>query len=394
MVYNILLISFIALCSFFGVSNKMETAIGMGLAVIFVMTVSTIVAWILWNFLLVPLKVGEFLYIPTFILVIAGLVQFEEMFIRKTSPALYMAMGIYLPLITTNCAVLAAATESVKPGFLKLNIAYNFGLIESVIYTVGVALGYTVAIILFAAIRERIDIAPVPRDPEGVPAGLHHLGADVDGLPRLRQPVRALGETRRMDWMLVLFAVGVMAGTGLLLGGLLAVASVIFHVEVDPRVERIRAALPGANCGACGLPRVRRGRGGHSRGEGPGGRLHRRRASTRDAIALILGIVRRRDQVAVKTVVRCQGGTREGARSASATTGWTPARPPTSDRRRPPGLPLRLPRLRRLPAGLPVRRHRHGGRAGCRASTSRSAHAAGCASRRAPEDHRPAAREG
>ncbi len=169
MVYNILLIRFIALCSFFGVSNKMETAIGMGLAVIFVMTVSTIVAWILWNFILVPLKVGEFLYIPTFILVIAGLVQFEEMFIRKTSPGLYMAMGIYLPLITTNCAVLAAATESVKPGFLKLNIAYHFGLIESVIYTVGVALGYTVAIIIFAAIRERIDIAPVPRILKGYP---------------------------------------------------------------------------------------------------------------------------------------------------------------------------------------------------------------------------------
>jgi Na+-translocating ferredoxin:NAD+ oxidoreductase subunit A len=169
MVYNILLIRFIALCSFFGVSNKMETSIGMGLAVIFVMTMATTVSWLLWTYLLVPLKVGEFLYIPIFIIVIAGLVQFEEMFIRKTSPALYMAMGIYLPLITTNCAVLAAATESVKPGFLKLNVAYHFSLFEAVIYTIGVAAGYTVAIIIFAAIRERIDIAPVPKPLKGYP---------------------------------------------------------------------------------------------------------------------------------------------------------------------------------------------------------------------------------
>lgn len=169
LIYNILLIRFIALCSFFGVSNQMETSIGMGLAVIFVMTMATTVSWLCWNYLLVPLKVGEFLYIPVFILVIAGLVQFEEMFIRKTSPTLYRAMGIYLPLITTNCAVLAAATESVKRGFLKLNIAYNFSLPEAVIYTIGVAVGYTIAIILFAAIRERIDIAPVPHAIKGYP---------------------------------------------------------------------------------------------------------------------------------------------------------------------------------------------------------------------------------
>ncbi len=169
LIYNILLIRFIALCSFFGVSNSMHTSIGMGLAVIFVMTMATTVSWVLWTYILVPLHVGEFLYIPVFILVIAGLVQFEEMFIKKTSPALYRAMGIYLPLITTNCAVLAAATESVKPGFLKLNVAYDFSLFEAVVYTVGVAVGYTVAIILLAAIRERIDIAPVPKCLKGYP---------------------------------------------------------------------------------------------------------------------------------------------------------------------------------------------------------------------------------
>ncbi len=91
------------------------------------------------------------------------------MVIKKTSPALYKALGIYLPLITTNCAVLAAATESVKPGFLKLNIGYNFSFLEAVIYSVGVAIGFTFVIILFAAIRERIDIAPVPNSLKGYP---------------------------------------------------------------------------------------------------------------------------------------------------------------------------------------------------------------------------------
>jgi len=169
LVYNILLIRFIALCSFFGISNRMETSIGMGLAVIFVMTISSAVSWVLWRYVLVPLKVGEFLYIPVFIVVIAALVQLEEMAIRKASPPLYKAMGIYLPLITTNCAVLAAATESVKPGFLKLNIAYHYSFLEAIVYTLGVALGYTIVIIMFAAIRERIDVAPVPESFKGYP---------------------------------------------------------------------------------------------------------------------------------------------------------------------------------------------------------------------------------
>ena len=162
LVYNILLIRFIALCSFFGISNKMSTSVGMGFAVIFVMTVSSAVSWVLFYGVLVKLGVQEFLYIPTFILVIAALVQFEEMFIRKYSPSLYRAMGIYLPLITTNCAVLAAATESVKRGFLKLNIPYFYSFPESIVYTVGVAAGYAVVIVIFAGMRERIDIAPVP----------------------------------------------------------------------------------------------------------------------------------------------------------------------------------------------------------------------------------------
>ena len=116
LVYNILLIRFIALCSFFGISNSMDTSIGMSAAVIFVMMVSSTLSWLLWNYVLAPLGIGEFLYIPAFIFVIAGFVQLEEIFIKKTAPTLYKAMGIYLPLITTNCAVLAAATKSRSRG--------------------------------------------------------------------------------------------------------------------------------------------------------------------------------------------------------------------------------------------------------------------------------------
>lgn len=167
LVYNIVLIRFLALCSFFGVSNRMSSAVGMSFAVIFVMTVSTAISWVLWNFLLVPLGIAQFLYIPTFILVIAALVQFEEMFIRKFAPSLYQSMGIFLPLITTNCAVLAAAVEAVfilkGASFVKLNIKYSFSFPEAIIYTVGVAVGYMLVMVMFTAIRERLDIAPVPK---------------------------------------------------------------------------------------------------------------------------------------------------------------------------------------------------------------------------------------
>ncbi len=170
LVYNILLIRFIALCPFFGISNKLETSIGMSISVIFVMVMASSASWLAWNYVLDPLGVGQFLYIPAFILIIASLVQFVEMVIKKTSPPLYKAMGIYLPLITTNCAVLAAATESVKPGFFtKLNIQYSYGFLESVVYTLGIAVGFSVVLIIFAAMRERIDLAPVPKFFRGVP---------------------------------------------------------------------------------------------------------------------------------------------------------------------------------------------------------------------------------
>jgi electron transport complex protein RnfA len=159
LVNNILLIRFIALCSFFGVSNSMSTSIGMGMAVTFVMVLASSVSWILWHFILVPLHL-EFLEISAFILTIAALVQFVELFLKKNSPSLYRAMGIYLPLITTNCAILAVA-------FINVSNHYNF--IESIIYSIGVSGGYTLAIVMFAGIRERIASAPVPKAFQGYP---------------------------------------------------------------------------------------------------------------------------------------------------------------------------------------------------------------------------------
>jgi electron transport complex protein RnfA len=158
-VNNILLIRFIALCSFFGISNNIQTSLGMGLAVIFVMVMASSISWIVYHFVLIPF---DLLYLRTaaFILTIATFVQLEEMAIRKMFPALYRAMGIYLPLIVVNCAVLAAAF---------LIIDYNLGFIKSLVYTVGVGGGYLVAIVMFAAIRERIALAPIPKSFKGYP---------------------------------------------------------------------------------------------------------------------------------------------------------------------------------------------------------------------------------
>ncbi len=181
LVNNILLTRFVGLCPFFGVSGSMKASVGMAAAVVFVMMLASTATWIFWNWLLVPLGVGNFLYIPVFILVIASLVQFVELYLKKTTPALHRSLGIYLPLITTNCAVLATATESVRPGFFKLNIEYTFTFPETIVYTLGVALGFGFALISFAALRERLDVAPVPAFMKGAPisfitAGLLSFG--------------------------------------------------------------------------------------------------------------------------------------------------------------------------------------------------------------------------
>jgi electron transport complex protein RnfA len=159
LINNILLIRFIALCSFFGVSTKIDTSIGMSLAVVFVMTISSAVSWVVYHFVLSPFHL-EFLRTAAFILTIAALVQLEELYLKKMVPTLYRAMGIYLPLITTNCAILAVA-------FLAIDYRYNFP--QSMIYSLGVSFGYSLAIMLFAYIRERMALAPIPKWFQGYP---------------------------------------------------------------------------------------------------------------------------------------------------------------------------------------------------------------------------------
>lgn len=161
-VNNFILSRFLGICPFIGVSKKVETALGMGIAVTFVMALASVMTWITQYAILVPLKI-EYLQTIAFILVIAGLVQFVEMVMKKTSPTLYQALGVYLPLITTNCAVLGVAI---------LNIESNFNIIETLINGVGGALGFTLAIVLFAGIRERMDLSPYPKSLEGFPIAL------------------------------------------------------------------------------------------------------------------------------------------------------------------------------------------------------------------------------
>lgn len=152
LVNNFVLVKFLGLCPFMGVSRKLETAMGMGLATTFVLTLSSICAYLSSEYLLAPLGLG-YLRTITFILVIAVVVQFTEMVVHKTSPVLYQVLGIYLPLITTNCAVLGVAL---------LNVQERHGLIESGLYGFGAAVGFSLVMVLFAALRERIAVADVP----------------------------------------------------------------------------------------------------------------------------------------------------------------------------------------------------------------------------------------
>ena len=156
---NVILSQFLGICSFLGVSNKIKTSASLGGAVIFVMTIASAVAYILYTFILAPLGL-DYLQTIVFILVIAALVQIVEMFLKKTSPALYTALGIYLPLITTNCAVLGVALNNVTDG-------YDF--IESVVSGFGTAVGYTIAIVLLAGIREQIADNDIPEPVKGAP---------------------------------------------------------------------------------------------------------------------------------------------------------------------------------------------------------------------------------
>ena len=156
---NVVLSQFLGLCPFVGVSKKTETAAGMGGAVIFVITLSSFITSLIYKFILTKLGV-EYLQTIVFILIIAALVQFVEMFLKKSSPSLYETLGVYLPLITTNCAVLGVAL---------LNVQNNYGILESVVNGFATAVGFTVAIILMAGIREKIEYNDIPESFKGSP---------------------------------------------------------------------------------------------------------------------------------------------------------------------------------------------------------------------------------
>ncbi len=166
LVNNFVLVQFLGLCPFMGVSNKLETAIGMSLATTFVLTLSSVCSYLSFEYLLRPLEL-EYLQTITFILVIAVVVQFTEMVVRKTSPLLYRVLGIFLPLITTNCAVLGVAL---------LNIKKQNGFVESIMYGFGAAVGFSLVLILFSAMRERIAVADVPVPFKGSAIGMITAG--------------------------------------------------------------------------------------------------------------------------------------------------------------------------------------------------------------------------
>ena len=163
---NFILVKFLGICPFMGVSKKLDTSLGMGLAVIFVMALASAATWAVNEFLLVPLRLA-YMQTVVFILVIAALVQFVEMFLQKALPALYQSLGIYLPLITTNCAVLGVAL---------LNIQNGYTFLESVVYGITGGIGFTLAIVLFSSIRERLEDCDCPKAFRGFPLALIAAG--------------------------------------------------------------------------------------------------------------------------------------------------------------------------------------------------------------------------
>jgi Na+-translocating ferredoxin:NAD+ oxidoreductase subunit A len=166
LVNNFVLVKFLGLCPFMSVSTKLETAIGMGLATTFVLTLSSVSSYLVNYYLLIPTNL-EFLRTIAFILVIAGVVQFTEMVVHKTSPLLYQSLGIFLPLITTNCAVLGVAL---------LNVQEQHGFLSSAVYGFGAAIGFSLVLTLFAALRERVALADVPAVFKGAPIALISTG--------------------------------------------------------------------------------------------------------------------------------------------------------------------------------------------------------------------------
>jgi len=166
LVNNVVLVQFLGICPFLGVSNKIDTSMGMGIAVIFVMSLANLVTYLIHHYVLVTLHI-EFMQTITFIFVIAFLVQVVEIILKKTAPPLYQALGIYLPLITTNCAVL---------GIAILAIQKDLNLVMSVLYAASIAVGFTLALILMAGIREQLSLAETPKGMKGFPLSLVTAG--------------------------------------------------------------------------------------------------------------------------------------------------------------------------------------------------------------------------
>jgi len=169
-VQNFVLVKFYGICPFLGVSKKLDTALGMGMAVTFVMTLASIMTWLCQKFVLVPLGI-EYMQTIAFIVIIAALVQFVEMFLQKSIPSLYSALGIYLPLITTNCAVLGVALLNVRTASV-ISAEGSYTLIETIINGFSAGLGFMLAIVLFAGVRERLESSNIPKALQGMPIAL------------------------------------------------------------------------------------------------------------------------------------------------------------------------------------------------------------------------------
>ena len=170
-VQNFVLVKFYGICPFLGVSKKLDTALGMGMAVTFVMTLASIMTWLCQKFILVPLNI-EYMQTIAFIVIIEALVQFVEMFLQKSIPSLYSALGIYLPLITTNCAVLGVALLNVRTASVIDPTAGSYTLIESIVNGFSAGIGFMLAIVLFAGVRERLESSDIPKSLQGMPIAL------------------------------------------------------------------------------------------------------------------------------------------------------------------------------------------------------------------------------
>ncbi len=244
------------ICPFLGVSKKTDQALGMGVAVIFVMTAATAVTWPIYHYVLAPLSV-TYLQTIVFILVIAALVQFLETVLKKYIPALHKSLGIYLPLITTNCAVLGVTVDS---------ISASYSFVASLFAAVGSGVGFLVAMLLFAGVRSRVDDADVPKSWKGLPITLGAAAIvslsfrGFSGLITVPTKAEAPelyalltqgvgGGNLALD---ILIAVAVVTVIALLVALLLVIAARYMAVEESPLYTAARAALPGANCGACG----------------------------------------------------------------------------------------------------------------------------------------------